>query len=115
MNNPVYIRSMQGQIDLKRTGRILKAVCLSRGKTVKDIQQYLGLACPQSVYRWYNGQALPTVDHLYAMSRLFRVSMDQLIVGVEPDWFLLGSYQRMKFYYNYFYRVWNPVIELQVK
>ncbi len=47
----------------------------------KDIQEYLGLACVQTVYRWLEGVNIPSVDHLYALSRLFHVSMDDMLVG----------------------------------
>lgn len=47
----------------------------------KDIQEYLGLACVQTVYRWIEGISIPSVDHLYALSRLFHVSIDDMLVG----------------------------------
>ncbi|MBQ2986352.1 MAG: helix-turn-helix transcriptional regulator [Tyzzerella sp.] len=50
------------------------------GYTVKDIQEYLQLSCPQPIYRWFKGMMLPTVDHLYALSILFGIHMEELIV-----------------------------------
>ncbi|MCX4379488.1 MAG: helix-turn-helix transcriptional regulator [Lachnospiraceae bacterium] len=41
----------------------------------------MNLSCPQSVYRWMRGYALPTVDNLYMLSRLFDVHMEDLLVG----------------------------------
>jgi len=49
--------------------------------TVKDIQQYLGLSCVQSVYRWLNGYSMPTIDHLYALSELFQMPIDDMVMG----------------------------------
>ena len=57
-------------VDLTRTGAMLKDQIQSAGYTVKDIQQYLMLSCPQPIYRWYSGKILPSVNHLYAISRL---------------------------------------------
>lgn len=68
-------------IDMAATGFHLKKVTASKGLTVKMIQQYLGLSCPQPVYRWFKGQILPSVDHLYALSRLLKMHMEDLIVA----------------------------------
>lgn len=45
----------------------------------KDIQQYLHLSCPQSIYRWFKGKILPSVDHLSALSLLLGVHMEELL------------------------------------
>lgn len=71
---------MNTNIDMIKTGEKIKALVHSSGYTVKDIQEYLGLNCPQSIYRWFKGQILPSVTHLYALSRLFNVHMEELIV-----------------------------------
>ena len=68
-------------VDLMRTGAMLKDQIQSAGYTVKDIQQYLMLSCPQPIYRWYSGKILPSVNHLYAISRLLGVHMEELIVA----------------------------------
>ena len=52
------------QIDMLKTGQNIKWIMLEKGMTVKGIQTYLGLATPQSVYHWFNGRRLPTVDNL---------------------------------------------------
>ena len=68
-------------IDTEKTGENLRNMMLRRGLTVKDIQKFLGLSAPQGIYHWFNGRNLPSVDNLYALSELFHVSMDSLLVG----------------------------------
>ena len=51
---------------VKRTGENILNLCKRRGITVKKIQEYMAFACPQTIYRWFSGQALPSVDNLYA-------------------------------------------------
>lgn len=68
-------------IDMAATGFHLKNLTASKGLTAKMIQKYLGLSCPQPVYRWFKGQILPSVDHLYALSRLLQMHMEDLIVA----------------------------------
>ena len=45
-----------------------------------DLQAYLGLEHPQAIYHWQHGRNLPSVDNLYALSKLWGVPMDKIIV-----------------------------------
>lgn len=67
-------------IDMKMTGLRLKRLISNAGYTVKDIQNYLHLSCPQPVYRWYKGLILPSVDNLFMLSELLNVHMEELLV-----------------------------------
>lgn len=68
-------------IDMKATGRNIKKIMQQRRLAVKDVQAYLNLATPQSIYHWLGGRSMPTIDNLYALSELFGVSIDEVIVG----------------------------------
>lgn len=68
------------RIDMKLTGKKLSYLAKLRGYSVKDIPKYLGLACPQPVYRWYKGIILPSVDNLLRLSELFGIHMEELLV-----------------------------------
>ena len=68
-------------IDKKKMGDTLKRYMKERGLTARDVQEYLGLACVQTVYRWMAGVSVPTVDILYALSRLMNTSVDTFISG----------------------------------
>lgn len=68
------------EINIEETGIQLKEKMDSSGYTVRELQEYLGLSCPQSIYRWFKGQALPAVGHLYALSLLFQVHIEELLV-----------------------------------
>ena len=54
-----------------------------RGITVQDVKTHLYLGCVQSVYHWLDGQSLPTLDNLYALSELLQVPMDMLVSGTR--------------------------------
>lgn len=71
---------MYENIDMKKTGLLLKETIEKTGYTVKDIQNILHLSCPQPIYRWFKGSILPSVDHLYVLSRLLKVHMEDLLV-----------------------------------
>lgn len=72
--------SSKTSIDMLETGKRLKKIARKNGYSVKDIQQYLGLSCPQPVYRWYKGVILPSVDNLLRLSELYKVHMEDLLV-----------------------------------
>ncbi len=71
------------QIDMKKTGERLRLLSRNMCISVKDIQAALCLASNQAVYDWFNGKTLPTINNLYALSRLLQVPMDNLIVEME--------------------------------
>ncbi len=71
---------MYDNIDMTKTGALLKRNIEDAGYTVRDIQNILHLSCPQPVYRWYKGTNLPSVDHLYVLSKLLRMHMEDLLV-----------------------------------
>ena len=52
---------MYENIDMKKTGILLKETIEKAGYTVKDIQKILHLSCPQPIYRWFKGIILPSV------------------------------------------------------
>lgn len=67
-------------IDIFATGKNIEKMKNERGITVRELCKYLGMVNTNSVYRWFRGEALPTLDNLYAISVLFSVSMNEIIV-----------------------------------
>lgn len=47
------------QIDIHRTGQNIKMIMQLQKLTVKDIQEYLGLSTPQSIYYWLEEAPYP--------------------------------------------------------
>lgn len=68
-------------IDKEKTGRQIRRIMETRGLTVQDVRESLSLGCVQSVYHWFDGKSMPTLDNLYALSELLQVPMDMLVVG----------------------------------
>ena len=68
-------------IDCVETGRNILRLRKQRGLTVKQVQQYFGFEEPRAIYKWQSGQCLPSVDNLYALSVLFQVNMEEILVG----------------------------------
>ena len=68
-------------VSKKETAKRLMHFMKRNGLTPKDVQEYLGLTCVQTVYRWLEGINIPNVDNLYALSRLFHVKIDDMLAG----------------------------------
>ena len=72
-------------IDAKATGERIKQLRKERRLKVTDISDYMSFTEPQAVYKWQRGESLPTIDNLYALSKLFNTSMDNIVRGREED------------------------------
>lgn len=67
-------------IDPIATGENIVRLRKERGMSVKQMQGFFGFEEPQAIYQWQWGKSLPSVDNLYALSTLFEVPMDSIIV-----------------------------------
>ena len=73
MNYPV--------LDLKATGERINQLRKDNNLRVIDVAEYMGFESTQAVYKWQRGESLPTVDNLYALSRLLHTSVDDILIG----------------------------------
>lgn len=81
-------------IDAYRTGQNIKWIMRFKGFTVRDLQAYLSLSVPQTIYRWFEGRNLPSIDNLYALSGLFGVPMDALVAGDREERLRHGEWRQ---------------------
>lgn len=70
-------------IEMTRTGRWLRSICKVKKVSVIMLRQYLRLGSSQSVYGWFCGRTLPSLDNFYAVSQLLCVPLDELIINRE--------------------------------
>lgn len=70
-------------IDMELTGKRIKQVCEQQKLSARDVQRYLNIGAFQSVYNWFNGKTLPSLDNMLALSRLLGTSIENLIVCKE--------------------------------
>lgn len=73
-------------LDARATGARIKELRKACHLTVEDVAGFMGFESEQAVYKWQRGDSLPTVDNLYALSRLFGTTVDDILVGsIERD------------------------------
>ena len=102
---------MTTTIDKAKTGQQIRLLMEKRGVTVRDVKNALSLACVQSVYHWLDGQSMPTLDNLYALSDLLKVPMDMLVCGnrrYDPKKDIPEGAQRLFRYYRLIQNAWQP-------
>jgi len=70
-------------INLIKTGRNIKLLRIKNGYSVRELQEIFNFTYPQAIYAWQDGKAVPTIDNLIVLSRLFNVSIEKIIVTDE--------------------------------
>lgn len=66
-------------VDMVQTGKNIEEICGKAGVTPKDIQNACGLTTANAVYKWRQGQCLPTVDNLAVIAFLCGVKIDDIV------------------------------------
>lgn len=67
-------------IDTVLSGQRIRNIMVKNGYSVEELRESLYMSCPQTIYRWFWGEAVPSVDNLYVMSKLFGIHMEDMLV-----------------------------------
>lgn len=69
-------------IDVEATSKNLKRLREERNLKTSEIQSLFNMTYPQAIYNWENPDKkdLPNIDHLVALAKFYKVSLDELIV-----------------------------------
>ena len=67
-------------IDMTATGNRIKSLRIAAGMSVRDLQDIFGFSNPQAIYKWQQGQAMPTIDNMVILASVFKVRIDDIIV-----------------------------------
>ena len=67
------------------TGKRIRRLRVENGYQVTDIQRIIGLALPQSVYKWERGDNLPSIDSAVILAWIFDIPVEDLFVLNDSD------------------------------
>ena len=67
-------------LDLEATGAKIKTLMKQRGITPRQLQILLDFPYVQTVYNWYAGKNMPTIDNLVVLAQVLGVTMDDIVV-----------------------------------
>ena len=71
------------EIDVKATGLNICSRLEAHEILKSELRLYLGYTSAEAIYRWTEGKNLPTLQNLYAISRILGVSINDLLVTVS--------------------------------
>ena len=66
-------------IDVAATGNNIKRMRIAAGISVKDMQKIFGFGSINTIYKWQNGDSVPTIDNLVVLARIFGTTIDAII------------------------------------
>ena len=67
------------------TGAKIKSLMKQRGITPRQLQIILNFPYVQTVYNWFSGKNMPTIDNLIVLAQVLGVTMDDIIVTKTVD------------------------------
>ena len=72
-------------INTVATGKRIRELRRENHMRVTDLMDFMGLESVQAIYKWQRGESLPSVDNLFALSRLFGIPMDDILMEQEKE------------------------------
>lgn len=70
-------------LDIKATGARIRELRMLNGIKVREIEEKCFLTSPRVVYKWESGMCLPAVENLLVLSRMFGVSIEDILVDAN--------------------------------
>ena len=67
-------------LDLAATGAKIKTVMKDKGITARELQIIMDFPYVQTIYNWFAGKNMPTIDNLVVLAKIRAVPMDDLVV-----------------------------------
>ncbi len=78
-------------IEQEQTGKRIRELMHLNDLKVKDIQVACGFEHPQAVYKWMNGECLPSIDNLCVLAYIFKTTIDGILVKSGDAAFILSQ------------------------
>ncbi len=76
MNNK-YLKPV---LDLVATGEKIKNLIKAKGISVRQLQAIMGFPYVQTIYNWFAGKNMPTIDNLVVLAQILDVKIDEMVV-----------------------------------
>ena len=68
-----------------KTGKRLREIRKKRNIRVPSVCAFMGGISEQAVYKWERGACLPSIDNLLALSHLYHVQIEDMLVYEETE------------------------------
>ena len=67
-------------LDLEATGTKIKTTMKLKGVTPRQLQLIMDFPYVQTIYNWFAGKNMPTLDNLVVLAQILGVTMDDIVV-----------------------------------
>ena len=67
-------------LDLAATGAKIKTIMKDKGITARELQIIMDFPYVQTIYNWFAGKNMPTIDNLVVLAKILAIPMDDLVV-----------------------------------
>ena len=79
------VRRMNLSINMEKTGENIRRLIRSGGYTVREIMEITGITAEQTVYKWYKGKSIPSLETQIILCRILGIQItDLLVIDEEP-------------------------------
>lgn len=78
----IYLKPV---LDLAATGAKIKTVMKQKGFSVRELSVLMDFPYVQTIYNWFSGKNMPTLDNLIVLAQILGVKMDDLIVTQQVE------------------------------
>lgn len=87
-------------INMELTGWRIKSLCENKGITVKKLQECLYVGSHQSIYNWFMGKTLPSLDNMWELSKVLETPIEAIVIDEEMIRILATCYFVDKINFN---------------
>lgn len=67
-------------INMTATGKNIHNMIKEKKMTIAYVQDVFGFNTPQAIYKWFRGDALPTIDNLVILANILETTVDGILV-----------------------------------
>ena len=72
-----------------------KSIYLSTSEVIDKLKEESLDYCEQSLYKWEEGYAIPSITTLYALAKIYHCNISYLIADAELEFKEVPSYERI--------------------
>ena len=70
----------QVSINMEKTGEHIKRTIKESGFSMQDIMRITGVTTEQTIYKWYSGKSIPSLETQISLCKLLGLGITELLV-----------------------------------
>ena len=74
------VKRMDISINMEKTGVRIKQYISESGYTMREIMEITGITTEQTIYKWYRGKSIPSLETQLVLCKLFGLQITELLV-----------------------------------